>query len=167
MDDVRTIMDKTITTNFDLEILTNALGIKTWIGMRDQFNSHILSQYNFFIINVQPNYMSGLHWCALHKKRQPDGKIKCIFFCPFGSNPMNEVTNACKKSNSKLFFSNNIYQHFKSNNCGFFCVAFLLSMAKNISFQTFSKIFSTEEKRNDRIVKRLITKELIKLKRLN
>ena len=42
----------------------------------------------------------------------------------FGSNPMNEVVNACKKEKCNLFYSNNIYQDFKSNNCGFFCVAF-------------------------------------------
>ena len=65
MDSIRSIMDKTTTTNFELQALTNSLGIPTWIGMRDEFNSYILSQHNLFIINVQPQAMTGLHWTAL------------------------------------------------------------------------------------------------------
>ena len=73
-------MDKTTTTNFELQALTNSLGIPTWIGMRDEFNSYILSQHNLFIINVQPQAMTGLHWTALLKsEKQMENQMYFLF----------------------------------------------------------------------------------------
>lgn len=163
MDEIRNIMNKTITSNFDLEKLTQTLGMNTWIGMRDEFTPQILASYNTFILNVQPSGMSGVHWTALFKQKIAENKYKCIFYCPFGSSPFDSVVNACKREKMQLLYSNNIHQAFKSNNCGFFCVCFLLMMSKGLPFKRFDKIMSTKEERNDMIVKRIINRELMKI----
>ena len=167
METIRHILDKTITTNIDLSNLLDYLGIPHWIGMRDEFNSDVLSRHQFFIINIQPRNMTGQHWVALYRKLLPNNKSHCIFFDSYGSSPMNEVVNACRRLNVSLSYSNNIYQSVKSDNCGFFAVAFLLCMAKGLPFKSFGNLFSNREERNDRIVKRLITKELIRQNKNN
>lgn len=167
METIRHILDKTITTNIDLSNLLDYLGIPHWIGMRDEFNSDVLSRHQFFILNIQPRNMTGQHWTALYRRITPDNKSQCIFFDSYGSSPMKEVVDTCRRLKIPLSYSNNMYQHFESENCGFFAVAFLLCMAKGLPFKSFGNLFSDKEERNDRIVKRLITKELIKIQNKN
>ena len=162
MDEIRQIMNKTITTNFDLEKLTAFLGMRTWIGMRDEFTPQVLVSYDTFILNIQPSSFGGMHWTALFKKKVGE-KYQCTFFDPYGSSPMDSIVKACKREGIQLSYSNNIYQAFKSELCGFFCVCFLLCMSKGIPFKRFDKLMSDKEERNDVIVKRIINRELLKL----
>lgn len=165
--DYNDILKKTITTDFDLQTLAQAFGLRVWIGCRDDFHTGILQQYNYFIFNIQSrNAGNGSHWTAMYKKSINSPKIHCVYFDSYGANPVQEVISACRRLRYDLSYSNGIYQSFQSQNCGFFALLFLLQMSKGISFNTFRKLFSTDESKNDVIIKRILSKELIKLRKL-
>jgi hypothetical protein len=164
-DDINEIMKKTITTNMDLEILTRALGLKVWIGMRDEMNVDVMKSFNYFILNIQDSTKRGLHWVGLFRKPFNNNNY-LTYFDSYGSSAVKEVCDSAKRMKAHLMYSNGIYQTLTSQNCGFFAVAFLLAMAKQVSFKKFSSWFSTDEKKNDAIVKRIIIRELVKLKQM-
>jgi hypothetical protein len=63
----------------------------------------------FYIINLQNHNQSGSHWCLLHNK---------IYIDPFGQVP----TIAISKYTTK--YSDEDYQNYKSQACGYFCCYF-------------------------------------------
>ena len=167
MVDLDNILKKTITTDFDLSAICDALGLRCWIGSRDDLHAGMLEQYNYFIINIQSRLAgNGSHWTAMYKNTRDSTKTHIVYVDSYGAQAPKDVVDACRRLRYNLYYSNGIYQSFQSQNCGFFAVLFLLKMSQGMPFQKFRKIFSDDEPKNDAIVKRIITTELIRRRKL-
>jgi len=115
----------------------------------------------FYIINNQSSTEgNGTHWVALYLS-----KNLSFFFDSYGAPPPEDVVEYVKKFNSKhLYFNNFIIQNLNSDNCGYFCIAFIL-FVQNKSNKDYSNVlniinefinyFDENTKRNDRILEAL------------
>ena len=108
-----------------------------------------------FIINIDENHQPGSHWTALVIKKR-----RCIFFDPLGS----ELTNM------KLLFELKTmgFSHYKynskqiqpdrNNNCGYYCIAFIISMNQTPNLANFVSRFVDDIDRNNKICYDFIAK---------
>ncbi len=88
------------------------------------------------------------------------------YFDSFGAPPPNEIILFSKKRKSQhLLYSNWIIQDLKSENCGWYCLGFLLYMWKNRQnknikevFNQFVNNFQDDTLRNDEILKQFFAK---------
>lgn len=162
-------MKKTTLSNYDLERLGSAIKMPLWVGMRDEFDREVITKYNYFIINIQPERMQGQHWTGLWKYKTPSGKTYCIFFDPFGASPMKEIIDVCKKEGFRLMYSHTDCQDFKSDCCGWICLAFFICMRRKMTFKSFSSHLETGKNKikNDAIVKKIVLSEWQKYLTIN
>jgi hypothetical protein len=102
---------------------------------------------NFKIIfNTDTHDSEGEHFVAVAKQKK-----KLIYFDSFGKNVENEMIQKFidenLKTGDKYFYNCIQIQADESNFCGFYCVAFLMSMNKKMSFQNFISSFSVQKNR--------------------
>ena len=108
-----------------------------------------------FILNIDKDGLPGSHWTALFIKKR-----KCTFFDPLGFQCVNlQLLNKLKAQGfSNYKYSTNQLQQLENNNCGYFCIAFILSMIKTSSLSNFLSQFTKPNVTNDNICYELIDK---------
>lgn len=126
---------------------------KIFIGVfpRDEF-PHIKSYPVCFIINTDPSYMPGEHWLAVYI----DNNQHCFFFDSYGNSPKyfgleNEFKNFKKLTWNKIKIQGD------SNNCGLYCILFLLYKSHN-KLKQFYLEFNQKSLFNDNKLVKLINK---------
>ena len=112
-----------------------------------------------FIVNTEPSTSVGEHWTALIVSDK-----KCLFFDPLGCEMLNVFLLETLKSVgiTKYKYNSCQIQSIFSNNCGYYCVAFILSFIKGFSYSSFIHNFVSELKQNDRLCILFIEKHLNK-----
>ena len=109
-----------------------------------------------YVINMQSSTQgTGTHWVGLYVY-----KNNAFYFDSFGALPPNDVIMFVKqKKGCHLYYSNWIIQDLKSENCGWFCIAFLIFMHQNRQknlkdvFNDFTNNFLDDTTKNDDILK--------------
>jgi hypothetical protein len=148
-------------SNFDLEDMAE----KDKLDLIGVFNKDMLPKERVmgsYIVNLQ-NYAdgNGTHWVAF---KIFDNK-KCCFFDSFGL-PMAQEINSFLMPYKPVASNNRTIQDFKSEKCGYFCLAFIsyfknFNTKKNDVFEAyddFLNCFSNNPKTNDKIVDELLKK---------
>ena len=112
-----------------------------------------------FIVNTEPGTSDGEHWTALIVSGR-----KCFFFDPLGCKMLNVFLLETLKSVGITEYKYNScqIQSIFSNNCGYYCAAFILSFVCGYSCPRFMSTFVTKIKQNDRICFQFIKKHLNK-----
>lgn len=108
----------------------------------------------FYIINTQPSTQGyGKHWQCLYLNKQTS-----FYFCSFGNPPPTDVVHYCRNYSKHLKNNNLIIQNIKSDNCGYFCIAFMLFMVNNnYNYLEFINAFDEDDTtRNDYIVEAIM-----------
>lgn len=102
---------------------------------------------NMIIFNTGRANTEGEHFVAVTVTRR-----KVYYFDSFGEQPNNIfikdfLTKVCQ---DKFFDYNRVsLQHDLSNFCGFYCLAYLLSVKKKMSVKRFRNLFSTQNKKSN------------------
>jgi len=146
-------------TNFDLEDIANEYDLPLQaICMKDNLPKRVRD--GNYIINLQSSEGGknhGTHWTALVVK----GK-QSLFFDPFGVWPSTDIRDFVRKrKGSHLAFTIREVQDIHSNNCGLFCLGFLIMTHRNKNSlwegaNAFLEMFSPDTRKNDRIIKNLL-----------
>ena len=143
-------------TNYDLEDLCEHYRIPLiGIYMKDQLPSRVRN--GNYIINLDSSNGGknrGTHWTALviHDK-------DALFFDPFGATPSIEIRQFVKKGQKgvHLGFNNWVIQDLKSENCGYFCLSFLMNIQPSRLYKSandFINQYKDDTKKNDDILRR-------------
>ena len=106
-----------------------------------------------FIINTAKNEKEGEHWTALIVEGN-----KCSFFDSFGYQLLNpKVLKSLKNIDIIQYqYSNASIQPIFSNNCGYYCIAFILSYLKGFTYSDFLNLFSNNVIENNNICYKFI-----------
>ena len=135
-------------SNIDIEEILKSQGIKIkGIFMKDELPSKLKT--GFYVINLasEKSHNGGTHWTALYY----DSKHS-YYFDPFGFLAPTEV----EQKLNRYTFNNKQIQNLKSTACGYYCVAFIIFMSerknKKIGFKIFVDEFSTNTKKNDKLL---------------
>ena len=143
-------------SNFDLERLAEFYNLPlVAITMKDELPATVKD--GCYIINLQSSTAgSGTHWLGLfiHKNN-------AYYFDSYGAPPSVEIIKFVKKRKGcHMYYNNFIIQDLKSQNCGWYTLAFLLwcysyilffKDMKNM-FNEFVKSFVDDTKENDKIL---------------
>ena len=142
-------------TNYDLEDLCEHYRIPLLgIYMKDQLPNRV--QNGNYIINLDSSNggkNKGTHWTALVINNKD-----ALFFDPFGATPSIEIRQFVKgRKDSHLGFNNWVIQDLKSENCGYFCLSFLMNIQPSHLYKTANNYINQYEdntKNNDDILRR-------------
>lgn len=142
------------TSNLELENIADYYGLDELVSVcqKDQLSSCPIVNNGFYIINNESSTSgSGSHWTCLYFNKN------ISFFCDsFGAPPSQEIIKFCKGKTKHLKHSNFITQHLHSENCGYFCIGFILFMChNNFKYLEYIKAFDENTKRNDLILEGL------------
>ena len=143
-------------SNFDLERLAEFYNLPlVAITMKDELPATVKDGY--FIINLQSSPAGqGTHWLGLfiHKNN-------AYYFDSYGAPPSVEIMKFVKKRKGcHMYYNNFIIQDLKSQNCGWYALAFLfwcysyVLFSKDMKnmFNEFVKSFVDDTKENDKIL---------------
>jgi hypothetical protein len=144
-------------SNFDLERLAEFYNLPlVAITMKDELPEKV--EDGCYIINLQSSTDGqGTHWLSLfiHKNN-------AYYFDSYGAPPSVEIMKFVKKRKGcHMYYNNFIIQDLKSQNCGWYALAFLLwcysyvlfSKDMKNMFNEFVKSFVDDTKENDKILK--------------
>ena len=144
-------------SNFDLEDLAMFYNLPlVAVTMKDELPTKVKD--GCYIINLQSSTSgNGTHWLGLfiHKNN-------AYFFDSFGCPPSIEIMKFVRnRKGCHLYYNNFIIQDLKSENCGWFALAFLLwcysyilfSKDMKNMFNDFVSSFVEDTKENDKILK--------------
>jgi len=144
-------------SNFDLERLAEFYNLPlVAITMKDELPEKV--EDGCYIINLQSSTDGqGTHWLSLfiHKNN-------AYYFDSYGAPPSVEIMKFVKKRKGcHMYYNNFIIQDLKSQNCGWYTLAFLLwcysyvlfSKDMKNMFNEFVKSFVDDTKENDKILK--------------
>ena len=141
-------------SNFELERLAKFYKLPLIsICMKNELPNTVKN--GCYIINMQSSTQgNGTHWVALFVYQN-----NSYYFDPFGAVSPNEVTQFVKKrKGSHLLYNNFIIQDLKSENCGWFCLAFLIHMYGKLQsdlkqvYNEFVNNFLDDTTENDKIL---------------
>jgi hypothetical protein len=148
-------------SNFDLEKLAGFYKLPlVGIFMKNELPKKLID--GCYIINLQSSTQgNGTHWTSMVV-----WKKMSYYFDSFGAPPPVEIINFTKKKKGgHLLYNNWIIQDIKSENCGWYSLAFLLHMWKNRQnikmkdiFNQFVNNFMDDTLRNDEILKMFFSK---------
>ena len=102
------------------------------------------------IINTGSVSTNGDHWIALTMNTK-----ECLYFDSFGLPVINqEIMKWLQGKYESLIYSNICIQHFSSDLCGAFCIAFLENVINSRSYERFiNSFYHVEISLNDKILK--------------
>ena len=107
------------------------------------------------VINLSPCSHPGSHWLAVYLPKSGNGEL----FCSYGTSPedyrkMNEHFDNFYRLNfaSGCLYSDVQLQSLYSSYCGQYVTLFLLCRARNLSYVSFLKCFTSDVVVNDAIV---------------
>ncbi len=142
-------------SNFDIEKICKFYRLPVVsICMKNELPMKVID--GCYIINMQSSYQgTGTHWVALYVY-----KNNSFYFDSFGAIFPNEIMTFVKKRKGcHLYYSNWIIQDLKSENCGWYVIAFLIYMHQNRQknlkdvFNDFTNNFHDDTTKNDEILK--------------
>ncbi len=101
------------------------------------------------VINTDPSNKPGEHWVAMYIDINGVGE----YFDSFGLPPLHkEIVSFLEKNCSRGWLCNTItFQSMFSETCGMYCVLYLSSKFKGMSFNKFTSIFNHRRDLNDRV----------------
>lgn len=149
-------------SNQYLETTASTILPKNFIGVFPCDYHPTITRNNFSIIfNTGNSKSKGEHFvCIMANKHH------VYYFDPFGMEVNNaKILQFIKKiqNGRKIYFNSSQIQDFNSSFCGFYCLAFLMSVYKKIPFHNFLSSFNREHlKNNDKKVIVFICKFLRK-----
>ena len=105
------------------------------------------------IINTHRKNQPGEHWLAIVLTKQ-----KCFYFDSFGVPIMEKIIiSYLQQKYKKVTINNECIQHYYSESCGLFCIAFIKHVKSKLGFEEFiSKFNLLHLLKNDNIVLKLI-----------
>ena len=105
------------------------------------------------IINTHRKNQPGEHWLAIVLTKQ-----KCFYFDSFGVPIMEKIIiSYLQQKYKKVTINNECIQHYYSESCGLFCIAFIKHVKSKLGFEEFiSKFNLLYLLKNDNIVLKLI-----------
>ena len=111
-----------------------------------------------FVINTSNSNSPGEHWTALIL----DNK-KCFFFDSFGLEILNlDILKQIKNQGiSNYKYNSKQIQPISSNNCGYYCIAFIVSYMYNYTLESFLCMFSNNPSNNNVICYNFLRKYLL------
>ena len=142
-------------SNFDIEKLCKFYRLNLIaICMKDEMPTVVKD--GCYVINMQSSTQgNGTHWIALYIY-----KSNAFYFDSFGAVPPNEVLAFVKKKKGcHLYYNNWIIQNLNSQDCGWYCIAFLIFLHQNKNrdlkevFNEFTNNFLDDTTKNDEILK--------------
>jgi len=111
-----------------------------------------------YIINTHTSEKAGEHWLAINYTKT--GSVE--FFDSYGLGPkFYGLDSFLIKTSKKCFYNTIALQSKTSNFCGFYCVLFILSRLKKVSFYNFLKLFDKSSIKNDKQLENLIKNNFI------
>jgi hypothetical protein len=103
------------------------------------------SKRTFIIVNDDPSYKNGSHWCALYVDENGLG----YFFDSFGQPPRKTHVRFLKENCRYWNYNAKQLQDQSSTLCGNYCVLFLLNFALGYCVDDFMKMFTSDTSLND------------------
>ena len=102
------------------------------------------------IVNTGSVTTNGDHWIALTMNSN-----ECLYFDSFGLPVLNhEIMKWLEEKYESLIYSNICIQHFSSDMCGAFCIAFLENVNSKRSYDRFiNSFYHADIFKNDKIMK--------------
>ena len=151
---IKSKQNKKGTTNSTINHLLNC--VPNFIGCyaEDELSSMMFNSFPcFLIVNIDPAHMTGSHWLALGIFRD-----RIEIFDPLGFELFSWPKISCdllyflhKYSFSRKVLVSKRIQASKSQNCGLYCIYYVMSR-KIKSFQSLQSIFSSNCSVNDSIL---------------
>lgn len=127
----------------------------------------ILSLPAAIVANIDTSDKRGSHWIALYIDKNAFGS----YFDSYGLPPISTHHLDRIKRNCKRYqYNKKKLQSLDSRVCGEYCIMFLYHMCSGINLRGFSRIFSRDTRRNDKLAAefyRVIVKQLKNKKKLN
>ena len=141
------------TSEIDLVLNTFAIYKGTYSSDKIPINNRKFPQA--FIVNTARNNSPGEHWVGLIVDESC-----CYFFDSFGNENLNmDILNKMKQFGfQRYLYNTRTIQSVFSENCGYFCIAFILSYIRNVPYNVFLNNFSTNVLSNNEICYSLIQK---------
>ena len=145
------------TTNLNLMLKNYEIFMGTFPS--DQIQIQKSGYPQAFIVNTEPSTSVGEHWTALIVSDK-----KCLFFDPLGCEILNIFLLETLKGVgiTKYKYNSCQIQSTFSNNCGYYCVAFILSFIRGFSYASFMNNFVSELEQNYFLCNLFIEKHLNK-----
>jgi len=102
-----------------------------------------------FVINTDKADGPGEHWVAIYLYNNGSGE----YFDSFGLPPLHtEIIQFLHKNCPKGWYHNSItFQSFYSGTCGTYCVLYLSTKCRGMTFELFINMFNNNKRTNDLI----------------
>ena len=135
------MLNRPLTTT-DINTMLKSYDIFVGAFPSDQIRIQQTSSPQAFIVNTEPRTSAGEHWTALIVSDK-----QCLFFDSLGHEMYNVlILNALKNAGiTKYKYNSCQIQSILSHNCGYFCIAFVLSFIYGHSYPTFMSNFVTKK----------------------
>jgi hypothetical protein len=132
----------------DINAVLENVGIFKGVYPSDLVPIYIQKDTQAYIINTAGSNHPGEHWIALVFDEN-----NCLYFDSFGYQLVNlDILNKLKKTGVFQYqFNSKQIQPFQSDNCGYYCIAFILSCQNGMTFSKFLNNFSTNPEKNNAI----------------
>ena len=132
-------------------------GVFQGVYPSDKLPASTSSYPALFIGNVDTSEKSGSHWVAFYFTREREGE----FFDSYGRSPSHYTptfTSFLDNNTSSWTFNSVQLQGFYSKVCGQYCLYFAILRCGNFSMNSIVHRFSSNKRRNDTLVRRIIEK---------
>ena len=148
-------MNLEILSSSDIDYILSKYDIYSGTYSSDTFKLNQKKNNQAFVINTADSTSPGAHWIALIKTNS-----EYFFFDSFGLPIYTEsILNILKRGNFLNYQYNSIQvQPITSDNCGYYCVAFILSYLNGFSYDKFLNYFFYDVSKNDKICYDFINK---------
>lgn len=131
---------------------TNPQTNQTFLGVFARDELPQINRYpSCFIINTQKRNHPGEHWLAFYI----DSNKICDFFDSFGNSPkFFKLEQYIKKYSNGVVYNQKQIQSWKSQNCGFYCLLFLILRSSGYNMENFVGFFYDLSEKNDEIIEK-------------
>ena len=104
-----------------------------------------------FVINTAKRSHPGKHWLSFYY----DKNKVCNFFDSYGNEPsFFNLDKYIYKTSKKLVSNNKAIQSWKSENCGYYCILFIILRSSGHSMKQFCNLFDENRDKNDQMIER-------------
>ena len=141
-------MNFEVLSSSDINSILSEYDIYSGTFASDKFKLSKKVNNQAFVINTADSTSPGDHWIALIKS-----EAECFFFDSFGLPIYTQpILQILKQQNILCYQYNSIQIQPKvSNNCGYYCIAFILSYINRFSYDKFLNYFFYDVSKNDKI----------------
>ena len=148
-------MEAGVLTGSEIDSILKRYDMYSGTFASDSFRLSPRKRKQACIINTDISSAPGSHWVAIINDQR-----SCIFFDSFGL-PIyvTPILKTLKENRIKNYSYNSCQiQPYTSDNCGYYCIAFVLSHLAGLNYNDFLINFSTNVSKNDNICYNLIGK---------